>query len=80
MAVLGIGIGNLMGGARLCRADLQPAGHGHADLQSASRARNFPIVRAGVLVVAFLFVVANLLADLVYTYLDPRIQFDKVRG
>jgi peptide/nickel transport system permease protein len=39
--------------------------------------RNYPIVRGGVLVVAFLFVLANLLADLVYTYLDPRIQLDR---
>ena len=33
-----------------------------------------------VLVVAVLFVLANLLADLTYTYLDPQIQLDKVRG
>jgi peptide/nickel transport system permease protein len=46
----------------------------------AVETRNFPTMRAGVLVVAFLFVIANLLTDLIYTYLDPRIEFDSLRG
>jgi peptide/nickel transport system permease protein len=49
-------------------------------IYNAIQARNYPIVRAGVLVVAFLFVVANLLADILYTYLDPRIQLGAKRG
>jgi peptide/nickel transport system permease protein len=36
--------------------------------------RNFPVLRGGVLVVALLFVFANLLADLSYRFLDPRIR------
>jgi peptide/nickel transport system permease protein len=35
--------------------------------------RNYPVVQAGVLVVAFLFIVVNLLTDLVYGALDPRL-------
>jgi peptide/nickel transport system permease protein len=49
-------------------------------IYNAIQSRNYPAVRAGVLVVAFLFVAANLLADLLYTYLDPRIKLDQVRG
>jgi peptide/nickel transport system permease protein len=49
-------------------------------IYKAIEARNYPVVRAGVLVVAFLFVVVNFLADLGYTILDPRIQLDKVRN
>jgi peptide/nickel transport system permease protein len=49
-------------------------------IYNAIQARNYPVVRAGVLIVAFLFVAANLLADILYTYLDPRIQFGKTRG
>jgi ABC-type dipeptide/oligopeptide/nickel transport system permease component len=37
-------------------------------------------VRAGVLVVALVFIAANLLADIAYTYLDPRIELGKTRG
>ena len=41
--------------------------------------RNYPIVRGGVLVVAILFVLANLLADLSYRLLDPRIRQEATR-
>jgi len=79
VAILGIGIGNLMGGAVFVELIFTRPGMGTL-IYNAIQARNYPIVRAGVLVVAILFVAANLLADLAYTYLDPRIQLDKVRG
>jgi peptide/nickel transport system permease protein len=49
-------------------------------IYNAIQVRNYPVVRAGVLVVAALFVVANFGADLIYTYLDPRIQLNKARS
>lgn len=79
VAVLGVGIGNLMGGAVFVEFIFNRPGMGTL-IYNAIQARNYPIVRAGVLVVAFLFVLANLLADLIYTYLDPRIELDKVQG
>jgi peptide/nickel transport system permease protein len=79
VAVLGIGVGNLMGGAVFVELIFSRPGMGTL-IYNGIQSRNFPIVRAGVLVVAFLFVAANLLADLLYTYLDPRIQLNKVRG
>ncbi len=78
VAVLGVGIGKLMGGAVFVEIIFSRPGMGTL-IYNAIEARNYPIVRAGVLVVAFLFVFANLLADLTYTYLDPRIQLRKVR-
>jgi peptide/nickel transport system permease protein len=79
VAVLGVGIGNLMGGAVFVELIFSRPGMGTL-IYNAIQSRNFPIVRAGVLVIAVLFVAANLLADLVYTYLDPRIQLESVRG
>ena len=79
VAVLGVGLGNLMGGAVFVEIIFSRPGMGTLIFQGI-QTRNYPIVRAGVLVVAFLFVLANLLADLTYTYLDPRIQLDKARG
>jgi peptide/nickel transport system permease protein len=79
VAVLGVGLGNLMGGAVFVEFIFSRPGMGTL-IYKAIQGRNFPIVRAGVLVIAFLFVVANLLADLAYTYLDPRIQLDSTRG
>jgi peptide/nickel transport system permease protein len=75
VAVLGVGLGNLMGGAVFVEIIFGRPGMGKL-IFDAIGSRNYPIVRGGVLVVAFLFVLANLLADLVYTYLDPRIQLD----
>ncbi len=79
VAVLGIGVGNLMAGAVFVELIFSRPGMGTL-IYNGIQSRNFPVARAGILVVAFLFVLANLLADLVYTYLDPRIQLDKVRG
>jgi peptide/nickel transport system permease protein len=79
VAVLGIGVGNLMAGAVFVELIFTRPGMGTL-IYNAIQGRNYPVVRAGVLVIAFLFVGANLLADLLYTYLDPRIQLGKVRG
>ncbi len=79
VAVLGVGLGNLMGGAVFVEFIFSRPGMGTL-IYKAIQGRNFPIVRAGVLIIAFLFVVANLLADLAYTYLDPRIKLDSTQG
>jgi peptide/nickel transport system permease protein len=36
--------------------------------------RDFPLVQGAVMVYAFTFVMANLLVDILYTYLNPRIE------
>ncbi len=79
VAVLGVGIGKLMAGAVFVELIFTRPGMGTL-LYNAIQARNYPMVRAGVLTVAFLFVAANLLADIIYTYLDPRIQLGKTGG
>lgn len=79
VAVLGLGVGNLMAGAVFVELIFTRPGMGSL-IFNAIQARNYPVVRAGVMVVAFLFVAANLLADVLYTYLDPRIQLGKARG
>jgi len=79
VAVLAVGIGNLMGGAVFVEIIFSRPGMGTL-LYNAIQTRNYPIVRAGVLVVAVFFVLANLAADFVYTWLDPRIQLGRRRG
>ena len=76
VAVLGVGLGNLMGGAVFIEVIFGRAGLGSL-LYSAISQRNFPIVRGAVLVVALLFIVANLLADITYRLLDPRIRVER---
>jgi len=38
-------------------------------------ARNFPVVQGGVMVFALVFVFVNLLVDLSYGFLDPRVRY-----
>lgn len=79
VAILGVGVGNLMAGAVFVELIFTRPGMGTL-IYNAIQARNYPVVRAGVLIVAFLFVAANLLVDIIYTYLDPRIQLGKGQG
>lgn len=78
IAVLGVGIGNLLGGAIFIEVIFTRPGLGRL-IYDAIAERNYPIVRGGVLVTTVLFVLANLLADLSYHYLDPRIQHMEAR-
>jgi peptide/nickel transport system permease protein len=39
--------------------------------------KDFPVVQAGILVAAAAYVLANLLVDLSYGWLDPRIRLDR---
>jgi len=39
-------------------------------------ARDYPLVQGVVLIAAAVFVVANLLVDVLYVYLDPRIRYE----
>jgi ABC-type dipeptide/oligopeptide/nickel transport system permease component len=38
--------------------------------------RNFPIVQAAVLVSALFYIIAALIVDILYAYVDPRIRFN----
>jgi len=73
VAVLGVGLGNLLGGAVFTEVIFTRPGLGFLIYQSITE-RNYPAARGGILVAAVLFVLANLVADLSYRYLDPRIR------
>jgi peptide/nickel transport system permease protein len=73
VAVLGVGLGTLLGGAIFVEVIFARNGLGQL-VFAAIATRNYPIVRGTALVIALLFVAANLLADLSYRFLDPRIR------
>ncbi|HSM56050.1 MAG TPA: ABC transporter permease [Candidatus Sulfomarinibacteraceae bacterium] len=79
VAVLGVGLGNLLGGAVFTEVIFSRPGLGRL-IYDAISGRNYPIVRGGILVAALLFVFANLIADLSYHYLDPRIRAEGGRS
>lgn len=73
VAILGVGLGTLLGGAIFVEVIFDRPGLGTL-MFNAIGSRDYPIVRAGALVIALLFVLANLLADISYRFLDPRIR------
>jgi peptide/nickel transport system permease protein len=72
VTVVGIQFGVLLGGAIVIESLFALPGVGRL-IVTGIQQRNYPVVQAGVLVVAFLFIVVNLLTDLVYGALDPRL-------
>ncbi len=73
LAILGLGVGRLLGGAVLVEIVFARPGLGRLVLD-AINARNYPVLQGAVLVVVLLFVVTNLLVDLLYAALDPRMR------
>ena len=71
VAMLGVALGELMGSAIFIEVIFTRNGLGTL-LYNAISDRNFAVVRGGVVVIAVLFVVANLLADLANRAIDPR--------
>lgn len=72
VTVIGLQFGLLLGGALVCEMIFAWPGVGRL-LIFAINNRDFPLVEAGVFVIAMVFVVANLLVDLCYGWLDPRV-------
>jgi peptide/nickel transport system permease protein len=72
VAVLGIGLGTLFGGAVVVEFIFNRPGLGRLMLDAIDQ-RDYIVVRGGALVIALLFILSNLLADLAYRFLDPRI-------
>jgi peptide/nickel transport system permease protein len=75
VTVLGLQLGALIGGSVVVETVFAWPGVGWLMIQSIE-ARDLPVIRAAVLVLAGFIVVINLLVDLTYTLLDPRIRLD----
>lgn len=75
VTIIGLQTGNLLGGAVLTETIFAWPGVGKW-VYDGILARDYPIVQGGTLLIALIFVFANMLVDLSYVFLDPRIQYD----
>jgi len=73
VTVIGIQFGVLLGGAIVIENLFALPGVGRLVVTAISE-RNYVVVQGGVLVIACLFIVVNLLTDLVHSLLDPRVE------
>jgi peptide/nickel transport system permease protein len=74
ITLLGLSLPGLFSGAIITETVFNYPGIGLASF-SAAIARDYPILLGTTLVFGFLTIVGNLLADLAYAYLDPRVRY-----
>lgn len=74
ITIIGLEFGTLLGGAILTETIFSWPGIG-SWIYEGILARDYPVVQGGVIVVAVTFVIVNLLVDLSYAFLDPRIHY-----
>lgn len=75
VTVIGLSLGGLLGGAVLTETVFGLSGLGRT-LFEAITARDYGIVQSFTVVIAIIYVVINLIVDISYGYLDPRIRLD----
>jgi peptide/nickel transport system permease protein len=74
ITLLGLSIGGLMGGTVILEKVFALPGAGALLIDSIG-ARDYPVVQASTLVFAAMVVLVNLITDIVYSFLDPRVRF-----
>ena len=75
LTIIGINFGSLLGGTIVTEQVFAINGIGRLMIDAIA-ARDFPIVQGTVLLIAAIFVVVNLIVDIIYTLIDPRISYD----
>jgi peptide/nickel transport system permease protein len=73
VTVIGLIFAALLGGAVITEQVFNIPGVGRLLIQAVAR-RDYPVVQGVVMIVAGLYVLINLVVDLLYGYLDPRLR------
>jgi peptide/nickel transport system permease protein len=74
VTVIGLQMGSLLGGAVLTETVFSWPGIG-GRLVEAILANDYNLVQGSVILIATIFVLVNLLVDILYAYIDPRIHY-----
>jgi len=74
ITVIGFSLGALLGGAVVTETVFTIPGMGRLVVQSVQR-RDYPVIQGAVMLIATFYVLANLLVDVLYVYIDPRIRY-----
>jgi peptide/nickel transport system permease protein len=76
VTILGVYFAAMLGGAFVVETVFAWPGVGRTVVEAVF-SRDFPVVQVGVLLTSILFVTSNLLVDLSYGFIDPRIRYDR---
>ena len=74
VTIFGLDVGTLLGGAVITETVFDIPGIGRLNYDAIVHS-DFPIVQGTVLLAAFFIIVANILVDISYAYLDPRVRY-----
>lgn len=74
VTVIGLQIGGLLGGSVVTETVFAWPGVGQLLIQSIN-ARDFPMIQACIILLAGIFVLVNLVVDILYMFIDPRISY-----
>jgi peptide/nickel transport system permease protein len=75
VTVVGLMFGFLLGGTVVVETVFSWPGMGQLII-TGILGRDYPMVQGAIIVLAFTFILINLFVDILYTYLDPRIQYE----
>lgn len=75
LTVIGLQTGLLLGGAILTETIFSWPGVGRY-IYDAIGFRDYPVIQAGILIIAFLFIIINLIVDILYSLVDKRIKYN----
>jgi peptide/nickel transport system permease protein len=73
LTVIGISIGALLGGAVVTETVFTIPGMGRLVVQSIAR-RDYPVIQGAIIAIATTYVLVNLVVDVLYVYIDPRVR------
>jgi peptide/nickel transport system permease protein len=76
ITVAGVSVGILLGGAVVIEQVFSLPGVGRLIIGAIQR-RDYPVIQGGLLLTATIFVLVNLLVDLLYAAVDPRVRYDR---
>lgn len=79
VTVIGLQLGALLGGSVLTETVFSWPGIGSYTVNCILKS-DFPVVQGVVMLIAIIFVLMNLLVDIIYAFLDPRIKYSKKEG
>lgn len=74
ITLIGMQIGSLLGGTVVTEQIFSLPGLGQMVLTAINQ-RDYPVVQACIMFIAFIYVIVNLIVDMLYTYIDPRISY-----
>ena len=74
ITAIGMHVGELIGGALVVENVFAYPGLGRWAIEAIAN-NDYPIIQAFILIMAFAFIVGNLVIDIIYALIDPRVRF-----